>query len=63
MNDDQFAKLYPEGRTYYNEGDPEVFMEVADKMGLEPTMTVHVPPERIGEFLRRADREKLTVGT
>jgi hypothetical protein len=60
MNDNELAELYPEGRTFYYEGDdPIAFIKAMEERGLDLTITVRVPADQLGSFYR----ENWRVGT
>jgi hypothetical protein len=65
MGEIDLAELYPQGRTFYYEGnDPKAFLRLVDDLDLgEPTVQVHVAPEKLKFFYDLLDMSGLKVGT
>lgn len=62
--DESLAELYPEGRTFYYEGDdPATFASQCAAKGLTVNVTVDVPAERVGEWYRDREADGVPYGT
>lgn len=64
LNDDDYAALYPEGRTFYYEGDdPAKFVETMRRLGALGTVEVSVRVRVTDPALARVIQDRCPVGT